>query len=172
MSVLPPSRHDRRGGHSSPTADQEVSTRHDEKYIFTPDLTMQVGRALVYMTIVNARRVGFLPGTTDLAFGEFVPYLSSTQGLQIQTESARGISTSRLLPPTVAMSTQTDPARDFSDRDNDSMMSCTAEPPDIVDADATAKQFAQMVLPAYDVDYGSMVPSFSARFRWSSCGLR
>ena len=57
------------------------------------------------------------------------------------------------------MSTQTDPARDFSDRDNDSMMSCQAEPSDYIDADATAMQFAQMVLPQ-DVDYGgSMVPN-------------
>ena len=95
-----------------------------QKYILTPDVTMQLGRALLFIaeasrrvkiepedeTPVSVRRVGFIPGTTDLAFGEFVPYLSSTEGVQLRRESMPEISTASLAP-SVTMATQTDADR-------------------------------------------------------------
>ena len=125
---------------------------------------MQVGRALLYIaeatrrvkiepeddTPVRVRRVGFIQGTTDLAFGEFVPYLSSAEGLQLHRESMAGSSTESLVP-SVAMATQTDSGISVDD---------------LMGRFAAQSMGGQALPPStYDVDYGgspSMVASSHA----------
>ena len=92
----------------------------DDRYILTPKLMWQMGRALLYIaeatrrvklepedsTPVSVRRVGFIPGTTELAFGDFAPYLGSVEGLHLR-DPMIGNSAERLAP-SFTISTQTD----------------------------------------------------------------